>query len=65
MYELNRSFRTPSQKVTISRRGTRAVLQRGQPAVCQLLSGRASSFFYDRPQGLRRRFTERKFRLSL
>lgn len=62
MYDFKHSFRTLSQKVTISR----AVLQRRWPAVCQLLSGRAaSSFFYERPQGLRSRFIVRKFRLSL
>lgn len=65
MHELNRTFRTPSQKVTISRHGTRAVLQRRWPAACQLLSGRAAnSSFHKRPQGLRSRFTVRKFRLS-
>jgi len=60
--QINHSFKTLSWKVTISRHGTRAVLQRRQPAVCWLVSDRTASFFHRGIQRLRSRFIARKLR---
>lgn len=58
------SFMTLSQKVTISRHGSGALLQTRQPAACQLVcvKQQAASFFHQGPQRLRSSFITRKFR---